>query len=110
MLRRSHFDVSLCIWFVSRRRLSLYCAIVVVRVSSGRRSLHGSSPLRAAHTDDGDHNEFDNNNGDNDFGSHLLLDNISISSVSPVPEPGTYAMMLAGLAMLCVAARRRQMS
>jgi hypothetical protein len=33
--------------------------------------------------------------------------NVSIS-VSPVPEPGTYAMLLSGLGILVVAARRKQ--
>jgi len=31
-----------------------------------------------------------------------------LSSVSPIPEPETYALMLAGLALVGVAARRRR--
>ncbi len=40
------------------------------------------------------------------YGSYL--DNVVVHSVSAVPEPGTYAMLIAGLAMLAYAKRRRQ--
>ena len=39
--------------------------------------------------------------------SFIRLDNVSVT-VSAVPEPETYAMLLAGLALVGVAARRRQ--
>ncbi|NRR30537.1 PEP-CTERM sorting domain-containing protein [Oxalobacteraceae bacterium] len=45
---------------------------------------------------------FQNQGGDN---VGALLDNVSITAV---PEPGTYAMLLAGLAAVGVAARRRR--
>ena len=50
---------------------------------------------------------FQNVSGDN-FGA--LLDNVSVTSSgtpSPIPEPQTYALMLAGLALVGCAARRR---
>ncbi|QBE67096.1 PEP-CTERM sorting domain-containing protein [Pseudoduganella lutea] len=34
---------------------------------------------------------------------------LTLSTVPAVPEPGTYAMLLAGLAVAGVAARRRRM-
>ena len=34
--------------------------------------------------------------------------NVSLTALSPVPEPETYAMMLAGLGMVGFAARRRK--
>jgi hypothetical protein len=37
----------------------------------------------------------------------LNLDNVSVSAVSPVPEPESYAMMLAGLGALGLMSRRR---
>ena len=50
---------------------------------------------------------FQNAGGDN-LGA--LLDNVSVTSnggVTPIPEPETYALMLAGLALVGCAARRR---
>ncbi len=41
-------------------------------------------------------------------GSNLAFDNITLSAVSPVPEPGTYAMLLAGLGLVGAMARRRR--
>ena len=42
-------------------------------------------------------------------GQHWALDNLTIDqSAAPVPEPETYAMMLAGLGLLGAAARRRK--
>ena len=38
---------------------------------------------------------------------NILLDDISVSAISAVPEPETYAMLLAGLGMLGFMARRR---
>ena len=38
----------------------------------------------------------------------LGIDNITVSPISPVPEPGTYAMLLAGLGLVGFMARRRQ--
>ncbi|MBK9444344.1 MAG: PEP-CTERM sorting domain-containing protein [Comamonadaceae bacterium] len=37
-----------------------------------------------------------------------LLDRVSVSAVSSVPEPETYAMMLAGLGLIGTIARRRR--
>jgi hypothetical protein len=37
----------------------------------------------------------------------IALDGVTVSSVSAVPEPSSYAMLLAGLGMLGVVARRR---
>ncbi len=37
-----------------------------------------------------------------------LYDNINISTVAPVPEPETYALLLAGLGLIGVASRRRK--
>ena len=45
------------------------------------------------------------NDAGNDHG--LAIDNLSIQTVSAVPEPGTYAMLLAGLGVVGIAARRR---
>lgn len=42
-------------------------------------------------------------------GKHWALDNLTINeSAAPIPEPETYAMMLAGLGLLGVVARRRR--
>ncbi len=38
----------------------------------------------------------------------VVLDNVNVSGVTAVPEPETYAMMLAGLGLLGFAARRRK--
>lgn len=35
------------------------------------------------------------------------VDNLTLAAVAPVPEPGTYALMLAGLGLVGFAARRR---
>ncbi len=45
-----------------------------------------------------------------DFGNFFLLDDISLNSanISPVPEPETYAMLLAGLGLMGGMARRRK--
>jgi hypothetical protein len=40
--------------------------------------------------------------------SGTVIDNIDVSSVSAVPEPGEWAMMIAGLGMVSVIARRRK--
>ena len=48
---------------------------------------------------------FSNAGGDN-IGA--LLDNVSISTVPAIPEPGTYALMLTGLAAVGAMARRRR--
>ena len=44
------------------------------------------------------------------FGDYFLMDNVSLdsASVSPVPEPETYAMLLAGLGLMGGMARRRK--
>lgn len=41
-------------------------------------------------------------------GVHFAMDNMSINSVSPVPEPETYAMLLAGLGLMGFALYRRK--
>lgn len=48
----------------------------------------------------------ENNDAGNDHG--LAIDNVSIQAVSAVPEPTTYAMLLAGLGCVCFIARRRK--
>lgn len=46
---------------------------------------------------------------DNTGGDHgLAIDDISVSAISAVPEPGTYAMLLAGLGAMGFIARRRR--
>lgn len=42
-----------------------------------------------------------------DFYPALSLDNVSVSAVTPVPEPESFAMMLAGLGALGLMSRRR---
>lgn len=39
---------------------------------------------------------------------YLFLDDVSVATVAAVPEPATYAMLLAGIGMVGVAARRRR--
>ena len=41
-------------------------------------------------------------------GSYILLAGTADGTLAPVPEPETYAMMLAGLGMLGFMARRRR--
>jgi hypothetical protein len=41
-------------------------------------------------------------------GASAWIDNATITTVSAVPEPETYAMLLAGLGVLGAAARRKQ--
>jgi hypothetical protein len=43
-----------------------------------------------------------------DQGTNLLVDDIQVNATAPIPEPETYAMMLAGLGLLGVVARRRK--
>ena len=50
---------------------------------------------------------FSNFGGDN---VGMLLDNVSVVSTAPVPEPETYAMMLAGLGLLALIRRRRRIA
>jgi len=45
--------------------------------------------------------------GDYSYTSELRVDNISVSAITPVPEPESYAMLLAGLAFMGGIARRR---
>lgn len=40
----------------------------------------------------------------------VLLDDIDVGFASPVPEPASYAMLLGGLSLLMLAARRRKSS
>jgi hypothetical protein len=42
------------------------------------------------------------------YAGSLNLDNVSLTAVTPVPEPGSYAMLLAGLGVLGFISRRRQ--
>ncbi len=46
----------------------------------------------------------------NDFGNNIYIDNINFDQVTAVPEPETYAMLLAGLGLLGFMARRRTQS
>lgn len=48
----------------------------------------------------------DNNDSGNDHG--LAIDNVSLSVTTAVPEPSTYAMLLAGLGAVGFVARRRR--
>jgi hypothetical protein len=48
----------------------------------------------------------DSHAGDADY-DHVVV-GVKIASVAPVPEPQTYAMMLAGLGLLGVSVRRRK--
>lgn len=50
---------------------------------------------------------FANDGGDN---VGAVLDNVSVSTVTAVPEPDTYAMMVAGLGLLASVVRRRRMN
>jgi len=50
----------------------------------------------------------DTSNGGDAVRINWALDNVSVSSVSSVPEPETYAMMLAGLGLIGAIARRRR--
>lgn len=44
------------------------------------------------------------------IGTYPELDNVSVVAVSAVPEPETYAMLLAGLGLIVFMARRRKIS
>jgi hypothetical protein len=46
--------------------------------------------------------------GDSAFSFSASLTSLQLQSVSAVPEPGTYAMLLAGLGLIGVVARRRR--
>ncbi len=45
----------------------------------------------------------------NGGGADWVMDNFTYNSTAPIPEPETYAMMLAGLGMLGFMARRRKL-
>jgi hypothetical protein len=38
----------------------------------------------------------------------MTLDNVAMTAVTPVPEPESYAMLVAGLGVLGFVSRRRQ--
>lgn len=50
---------------------------------------------------------FGDQTNDVDVNSHYLLDSIRLHGITPVPEPGTYALLLAGLGILGFAVRAR---
>jgi hypothetical protein len=43
-------------------------------------------------------------------GEIVRLDALEVFAISPVPEPGSVAMLLAGISVLGVAVRRRRLS
>jgi PEP-CTERM motif len=49
-------------------------------------------------------------NGTDLFAGKILIDDINLQVATPVPEPETYAMMLAGLGVIGFIARRRRRS
>lgn len=46
--------------------------------------------------------------GDGDYDDFVVGVNFAVTPLAPVPEPETYAMMLAGLGLLVIAGRRRK--
>ncbi|MFB9240275.1 PEP-CTERM sorting domain-containing protein [Massilia antarctica] len=82
-----------------------YSSSFLVSTSQGKFAFNFTNVDKVSFRGEGGVTILDANAGE---GAHLVLDNLSVSEISPVPEPATVWMLLGGSLVLLAAARRRK--